>query len=408
MSAQLITKKPIGHRFVFSLALAVFGTGMLDVLSSLFLVDIAKTFLGDSSLSSIAIVSQIIAISSIATAVFGVLGGFLSVKINHKKLLLFGASCIVIGATGCFLAPNLFYMELFYPFDGIGTVIVVSMAFTLVGESLPLDKRGKSIGAITAGGIISSAIGFLVAGQLGSVGNWRSYLFWYVMPISLIAFLLVYASIPSNSSSKHAPEQILAKDHFKEIFKNKSAISCFLGYVLMGIAAMWVFFAPTFWRNQYAIPVELVGTITMITVVVHAAGSIIGGRLVDFVGRRTIVVASWTIRGILVSAIVISPSFWIAFVISCLFMFDGGISVASIHSLSVEQVGKSKGTMMSLSIVFGNIGTLIGASLGGLILGNFGFQIVGITFGLINVIGALVILFLAKDPTNFKNTARQN
>ena len=48
MSSTSAVDKPIGRRFIFSLALAVFGTSMLDVLSSLFLVDLAKTFLGSS------------------------------------------------------------------------------------------------------------------------------------------------------------------------------------------------------------------------------------------------------------------------------------------------------------------------------------------------------------------------
>ena len=88
-------------RFIFSLALALFGTSMLDVLSSLFLIDLSKTFLDSTSLTAIAIMSQIVTISSIVGIVFGILSGFLSVRVNHKHLLLFGAVCIVIGAVGC-------------------------------------------------------------------------------------------------------------------------------------------------------------------------------------------------------------------------------------------------------------------------------------------------------------------
>ncbi len=150
--------KPLGRRFIFSLALAFFGTSMLDVLASLFLVDLAKTFLGSSDLINIAIVSQIVTISSIAAIAFGVVNGFLSVKVKHRSLLLFGALCIVIGAVGCLLAPNLLLLQIFYPFDGIGTIIVGAMAFTLIGESLPLEKRAQAIGVVTSSAILSTAI----------------------------------------------------------------------------------------------------------------------------------------------------------------------------------------------------------------------------------------------------------
>ena len=151
---------------------------MLDVLASLFLVDLAKGFLGSSSYASIAIVGQIVTISSIAAVVLGILSGFLSVKINHKTLLLIGALCIVVGALGCFFAPSLLFLEIFYPFDGIGTIIVGAMAFTLIGESLPLEKRARSIGWVTSAGIFSSAIGFAWAGFIGN--RWLAILFTLV------------------------------------------------------------------------------------------------------------------------------------------------------------------------------------------------------------------------------------
>jgi hypothetical protein len=50
MIDERVVERPLGKRFIFSLALAVFGTCMLDILSSLFLVDLAKTFLGASNL----------------------------------------------------------------------------------------------------------------------------------------------------------------------------------------------------------------------------------------------------------------------------------------------------------------------------------------------------------------------
>jgi MFS family permease len=67
-------------------------------------------------------------------------------------------------------------MEIFYPFDGIGRIIVSAMAFTLIGESLPLEKRACSIGWVTAAGIFSSAVGFAWAGFIGSIAGWHSYL----------------------------------------------------------------------------------------------------------------------------------------------------------------------------------------------------------------------------------------
>jgi len=403
MSDKIAVEKPLGRRFVSSLALVFFGTSMIDVLASLFLVDIAKAFLGSSDLVSVAIASQIVTISSVAAVVFGVFTGFLSVKFQHKTLLLFGAVCIVIGALGCFFAPSLLVMEIFYPLDGVGTIIVGSMAFTLIGESLPLEKRAKSIGFVTGAGIFSSAVGFAFAGYIAALGGWRSYLLWYVLPISLAAMVLVYTVIPSAKNKKQAPTNgRIFLGSFKEVLLNKSAAACLFGSMLITAAGIWSFFAATFWRKQFLMPVQTVGLITLAIVLVYAAGSIFGGRIVDRSGRKRLVVISWAARGVLIAAIVFMPTFWTALLMSCLATFIGGIAVTSAHSLNLEQAPNSRGTMMSLGGVFASVGASLGVAVGGLALGTFGFELLGVTFGAFGVASAMVILLFAKDPIKAK------
>lgn len=89
-------------RFVASLALAFFATGKLDILSSLFLVDIAATFLGSSDIAAVSVASQILMSSSLVALIFGIFNSALSVRFNLKSLLLFGSFCIILGTIGSF------------------------------------------------------------------------------------------------------------------------------------------------------------------------------------------------------------------------------------------------------------------------------------------------------------------
>ena len=398
MSDKVAVEKPIGRSFVFSLALAFFGTSMLDVLASLFLVDLSKAFLGSTSLASIAIVSQIVTISSIIAVVFGVLNGFLSVKVNHKILLLFGVLCIVIGALGCYFAPSLLFLEFFYPFDGIGTIIVGAMAFTIIGESLPLEKRAKAIGYVTAAAVFSTAVGFAWAGFIGSIAGWRSYLLWYVIPISFTALAIACLRVPNKNTRQTIPQPQNYLGSFKEVLLNKSAAACLVGNMLITAAGIWSFFAATFWRKQFLIPVQTVGLITLAIVLVYAFGSIIGGHIVDKSGRKRLVVSSWIARGIIIAAIVFMPTFWSALLMSALASFIGGIAVTSASTLNLEQAPNARGTMMSLNGVFASVGASVGVSVGGLALNASGFQLLGVAFGIFGVASAVIIFLLAKEP----------
>ena len=99
---------------------------------------------------------------------------------------------------------------------------------------------------------------------------------------------------------------------------------------------------------------------------------------------------------VLIAAIVFMPDFYSAFFMSFVATFIGGFAVTGSHNLIVEQVPKSRGTMMSISGVFASIGVTIGSACGGLALTQ-GFQILGLTLGIFAVIAALIILLSPKN-----------
>lgn len=386
--------------FVPSLALAFFATGKLDVLASLFLVDIAVTFFGSSDNAAVGVASQIVVLSSIAAVVFGLLNGVLSVRLKHKVLLLFGSLCIIIGALGCFLAPNFLSMQIFYPLDGIGTVTVGAMAFALIGEVLPLERRGKAIGYVTATGMLAAAIGYPVAGLISGVGGWRSVLLMYVLPVSILGLALAFYGVPSTPTRN--PSGTIRRDaylrSFKQVLLNKSAVACLFGNMFFFAANMWSFFAASFWRQQYLLSVESVAFITLGITLVFAAGSLFGGRLVNRAGRKRLVILTGIIRSLLIPLIVIMPEFYTALLICFLASAVGGIGLAAGPSLTLEQAPESRGTMMSMNTVFGSLGGAIGASLGGIALGQSGYVALGATFGVLGIASVIIVATLAKDP----------
>jgi len=162
-------------------------------------------------------------------------------------------------------------------------------------------------------------------------------------------------------------------------------------------AGVWSFFAAAFWRNYYYLPIQVVALITVAVVLVYALGGVMGGRLVDRFGRKRFVVYSWFTRGVLIAAVVFMPDVYSALFMSFVATLIGGFAVTGSHNLIVEQVPKSRGTMMSISGVFASIGVTIGSATGGLAITK-GFQMLGLSLGIFAVIASLIILFIAKEP----------
>ena len=151
-----------GKVFVPVLFLAFFSTWIIESLTGVFLMEVASTFFGSPDPVWLATTGQLVTISGVVSIVFGVLLGVLSVRYNLKRLLLLGVATITLGTLGCFLAPNFLFMQIFYPVEGIGTMIVSSMSFALVGEFLILSKRPKATGWVIAGGPIAGIVSSFV------------------------------------------------------------------------------------------------------------------------------------------------------------------------------------------------------------------------------------------------------
>jgi len=387
-----------GKGFVASLAFTFFATGKLDILVSLFLVDIAATFLGSTDQTAIGIASRLLVFESAVALIFGLLSSVLSVRFKHKSLLLFGSLCITVGTLGCFLAPNFIFLQIFYPLDGAGTIIVGAMALALIGNFLPLKKRAKAISWVVASGLMASAIGFPVAGLIGGTWGWRSFLLWYVLPVSITASILAYFGIPKTKIQQTSITKDAYLSSFKQVFANKSAAACLLGNTFISAATVWSAFAPTFWRQQFLVSVQIVTVITFVVLLFYIAGSLVGGPLVNKLGRKRYVVLSYFLRGLLIPAILFMPDFWTALAMSFLSTFVGGSAITAGRSLSLEQAPKSRGTMMSMDSVFWSLGGTIGAAAGGVVLSELGYQILGVAFGVFAILASFVILLIAKDP----------
>ena len=154
-------KSLTGRLFVPSLGVTYSSIWFIEMLTGVFLLDLAETFFGSTNQVFIATTGQLVTLSSIVSIIFAVLLGVLSVKFNHKKLLLLGSIAVAIGTLGCLLAPNFLFMQIFFPIEGIGSVTIGAMAFSVVGEFLIVKERPKAIGWIISATGFAGIITFL-------------------------------------------------------------------------------------------------------------------------------------------------------------------------------------------------------------------------------------------------------
>jgi DHA1 family inner membrane transport protein len=379
-------------KLLSSIAVAIFATEKLDILMSLFLLEVALTFQ-----ITVGAASQLATISKVAAILIGLLISALSVRFKHKSLLLAGSLAIVIGSLGCVLAPDFLFMQIFYPLDGAGTVMVKAMALALIGQFLPINRRAKAVGLTVAASSLALVIGSPLAGFAANFGGWRSSVALFMLPLSIAGLVFAFFGIPSKPNQKPAVNNSSYLGSFKQIFLNRSASACLVGMTLFSALQAWGLFGITFYRSNFSVSLDSATIILLVVTLFLAVGGATGGRIVNKLGRKRTLVSTTILRSILVAVLVFAPNLWIALLIDLVFIWLGGIGFTASGSIGLEQVPNSRGTMMSLVTVVGALGGALGVFVGGMVLDSFGFLVMAPVLAAFGVASALVFQFFTKE-----------
>jgi predicted MFS family arabinose efflux permease len=400
IEASFSEKESPKRLFVPSLTLLIFIISISSAVLSLFLPEIAETFLGSEDQVAIGIASQTGAVNNAAEVVLAFMMSILAIRFRHKSLLLLGAILVAVSNIGSFLAPDLITFQIFFALEGAGSVMVSILAITLIGDTLPFNKKARAVSWFVAGTYMSVIIGLPVLLLVGNVWGWRSIFLLFGLPVSVVGLILASTSVPSKPRGE---AQSFSKStyaiNFKQILLNKSAFACLIGKVV-GSASVVALFVITFYRQELLLSQSWAIGIAMINSTFFLVGSLIGGRLINKLGAKPVAVIFGSISGVLTAAFFNMPTLWLTLALNFASVIIGGFAIPAYICLTVDQVPKSRGTLMSLHRIAGNAGEAIGALVGGTLLALFSFQILGLTLGAFMVAAAAIFFFLVKQPTD--------
>jgi DHA1 family putative efflux transporter-like MFS transporter len=275
------------------------------------------------------------------------------------------------------------------------------MALTLIGDYLPLDKRTNAIGWIVASGALTYIIGAPVISFIAGFEGWRFVLLGFVTPISLAGLLLAFFGLPSESHN-HQPEVNNGAylEGFKGVLSNRSANACLAGNILRSIAFMVVLlYGISFFREHFLVSTGFASIIMLSAASSYTLGSLICSRFVNRFGRKTSTVWTALLAGLFTISFAYLPNLWLSLALFFLGAWFFGVGVSAASSLTLEQVPKFRGTMMSLTSAAQSLGSALGAALGGLMLVWYDYLIMGSVLGALGIVAAIVFHFFSRDPT---------
>lgn len=131
--------------------------------------------------------------------------GKLSDMYGRKRFFIFGVVVFLIGSILCGTADTIVQLSIYRAIQGIGGGALMPIAFTIVFDIFPLEKRGKITGLFGAVFGTSNLFGPLLGAYITQYYHW-SGIFYVNVPIGII--VLIFISMFYHESLEHSKQRI--------------------------------------------------------------------------------------------------------------------------------------------------------------------------------------------------------
>lgn len=182
-------------------------TILIAIMVSLLFVSLNQTIVGTAlprivaDLGGMDLFNWVFTIFMLTSSVTAILVGKLSDIYGRKLFILTGLILFIAGSFLCGTADTMIQLILFRGLQGFGGGMIMSTAFTSVGDLFPPRERGRWQGLMSASFGLASVFGPTLGGYIVDHWDWH-WVFWIFLPFGLVALFLIGRLFPSTSGQK--------------------------------------------------------------------------------------------------------------------------------------------------------------------------------------------------------------
>jgi EmrB/QacA subfamily drug resistance transporter len=215
---------------------------MIAVMGAMFFAAINMTIVGTSLPKIIAQIGGmeyfdwVFTIYMLTSTITAMLVGKLSDIYGRKIFILIGIGIFMIGAFLSGTSETIYQLIFYRGIQGFGSGMIMSCAFTTIGDLFTPRERGRWQGLLGATFGLSSLFGPTLGGYIVDNFDWH-WVFWVFLPIGFVAFALIWKLYPSHTKTEKE-----SVDYLGSIALTTFITSLLLGFSWGGNKFAWASF----------------------------------------------------------------------------------------------------------------------------------------------------------------------
>jgi EmrB/QacA subfamily drug resistance transporter len=214
-------------------------TIMIAVMAAMLFASLNQTIVGTAlprivaELGGMEYFSWVFTVSMLTSTVTAGLVGKLSDIYGRKPFILLGISVFIIGTFMCGLSETIIQLIVYRGIQGLGAGVIMSTAFSAVGDLFVPRERGRWQGLMSAVFGLSSVFGPTLGGYIVDHAPWH-WIFWVFLPVGVVALVMIWTMFPS--AVKLEGESV---DYLGSVFLTTAIIPLLLAFSWAGTRYAW-------------------------------------------------------------------------------------------------------------------------------------------------------------------------
>jgi predicted MFS family arabinose efflux permease len=328
---------------------------------------------------SVSAVGQARTVLAAVACVAAFRAGALIDRLGVRPLIIWGAVLALAGAVATAAAPSIVAFYAGNAIVGLGVAGMLSAGFAGVGAWFDERDAAWAMGYVVGSQSISWIVGNPVIGLLADAGSWRLA---YVVPAVFALGALAAGITAPRPRPVHLDPS--GGGGIGGVARDPSARRWAVAELVAYSA--WtaeLTYAGAFYIESYGVSASSVGILLAVGSFAFLASTLLTHRIARHVERRTLIATAALTMGVLLAIVLnYTPSVGFTLGVFCLMAICAGLRSTGSSALGLSQLPAHPGSMMAARTVSAQLGYMIGAVVGGVVLAVAGFGTLGwVLFG---------------------------